>query len=228
MTPEEIVRRCPRLYHVTEPGAHESVRRHGLLSTVALLDLFETPESDRLRLLRARRPEPVPLSHPVHGEAILNDQRPLSMKALETCLDDGMAPADWLGMLNGKVFFWPDEKQLQRLTQARANRARQRAPARRKPRGTGAFAPIPSPGRSTVSRDMLFAPRLDLVAKALRQNGSVWSESALATFALAKDHAWEEWRSQLGGRDSVVEVAIDHRVASAGDALVEVRCVGKA
>ena len=29
------------------------------------------------------------------------------------------------------------------------------------------------PDRSTISRDMLFAPRLDLGAKALRQNGSI-------------------------------------------------------
>lgn len=212
MTPDEIARRFPRLYHVTEPGAHESVRRHGLLSTVALLDLFETPESDRLRLLRARRPDPVPLSHPVHGEAILNDQRPLSMKALETCLDDGMAPADWLGMLNGKVFFWPDEKQLQRLTQARANRSRQREVL-------------------VFDTARLMDESFDRLRLSPINTGNTMRRPArrgLATFALAKDHAWEDWRTLRGRRDSVVEIAIDHRVASAGDALVEVRRVGEA
>lgn len=49
MTPGEIAARFPRPYHVTEPGAQESVRRHGLLSTVALLDLFETPQLGAFR-----------------------------------------------------------------------------------------------------------------------------------------------------------------------------------
>lgn len=49
MTPGEIAARFPRPYHVTEPGAQESVRQHGLLSTVALLDLFETPQLGAFR-----------------------------------------------------------------------------------------------------------------------------------------------------------------------------------
>ena len=212
MTPDEIVCRFPRLYHVTEPGAHESVRRHGLLSTVALLDLFETPESERRQLLHARRPDPVSLSHPVHGQAILNDQRPLSMKALETCLDDGLAPADWLGILNGKVFFWPDEKQLQRLTQARANRKRQREVL-------------------VFDTARLLEDNFDRLSLSPINTGNTMRRPArrgLATFALAKDHGWEAWRTLRGRRDSVVEIAINHRVASAGDALAEVRRVGEA
>lgn len=42
------------------------------------------------------------------------------------------------------------------------------ASANRKPGGTGDFAPISSPGRSTVSCDMPFASRLDLVPKSIR------------------------------------------------------------
>jgi uncharacterized protein DUF7002 len=37
----ELVETCPRLFHMAEPGSWAGIQRHGLLSTSALLDLFE-------------------------------------------------------------------------------------------------------------------------------------------------------------------------------------------
>ena len=119
MTPEDLAARHPRLYHVTEPGAAESVARHGLLSASRIAALMGMP-------LTARRPAEVPLTHPDHGTMILNDQSPLSEAKLAACLDDGLTPAQWIAMLNERVFFWPDEKAMQALLTARANRARGR------------------------------------------------------------------------------------------------------
>ncbi len=122
MTPDELATRHPRLYHVSEPGAHESIRQHGLLSTNAILDLFEVETQERQRLTTARRATAVPLKHPLYGTMILNDNLPLSEKALENCLDDGLTPSDWLRTLNSRVFFWVDEAGLQRLLGAKMNR----------------------------------------------------------------------------------------------------------
>ena len=211
MTPEEITRRFPRLYHVTEPGAHETVRRYGLLSTAVLLDLFEAPAQQRSMVLHTRRPHPVALSHPAHGRAVLNDQRPLSMKALATCLDDGLTPSDWLGILNGKVFLWPDEKQLRRLTQARANRGRKRE-----------ILVFDTARIVEEGFDRLYLSPIN-TGNAMRRP----ARRGLSTFAPAKDYGWEKWRALRGRWDQVVEMAIDHSIPFAGDALMDVRLVGE-
>ena len=127
MTAKELADRLPRLYHVTEPGVRASILKHGLLSTEAILDLWQIEGKQRAELLQRRRAEAVPLEHPTHGQIILNDQRPLSMKGLSGCLDDGLEPVDWLRILNRKVFFWPNAKQLERLTNARMDRNRERS-----------------------------------------------------------------------------------------------------
>ena len=100
-----------------------SIRRHGLMSARRLLDLFEVEGAERERCERRPRPTRIALRHPVHGEAMLTDQSPLSEKALAACLDDGLTPADWLAQLNARVFFWADKNGLKRLSHARANRA---------------------------------------------------------------------------------------------------------
>ncbi len=124
MTPDEIAARHPKLYHLTEAGSWPTVERYGLLSTELLLKLFNVPASDRARLLTRRRPKAVPLSHPVHGQAVINDNAPLHEGKLAVCLDDGLTPSDWLQMLNSRVFFWTDEKRLGGLQSASGNAKR--------------------------------------------------------------------------------------------------------
>jgi hypothetical protein len=92
--PDELAEKHPHLYHVTDPRNWDGIRTHGLLSTSRLLSLFEIPDADRLAIERRSRPKSVPLTHPVHGEAIITDNVPLSEKALMSCLDDGLVPAD--------------------------------------------------------------------------------------------------------------------------------------
>jgi len=62
---------------MAEAGSWPSIRRHGLLSTSALLDLFEVTGVERVRLESQRRPETVKIEHPEHGEALIRDQKPL-------------------------------------------------------------------------------------------------------------------------------------------------------
>jgi hypothetical protein len=126
MTPEELAEKHPCLYHVTDPRNWDGIRKHGLLSTSRLLSLFEYSDADRVAFERQRRPESVPLTHPVHGEAIITDNIPLIEKALIPYLDDGLAPADWYAMLNRRVFFWVDKKRLDGFLQAQAHQGRER------------------------------------------------------------------------------------------------------
>ena len=40
----------PRLYHATDGGAWNSIKKHGLLSTTSLLDFYEIRGEERLAL----------------------------------------------------------------------------------------------------------------------------------------------------------------------------------
>ncbi|MBY0282006.1 MAG: hypothetical protein K2W94_07625, partial [Alphaproteobacteria bacterium] len=126
MTPQELAEKHPCLYHVTEPGAWESIKKRGLLSTTHLLDLFEIKGQQRQEIEERRRPTTIQLEHPIHGSVIINDNIPLSEKALLNCLDDHLIPSEWLRILNERVFFWASKEGLDRLLGARLNRGRAR------------------------------------------------------------------------------------------------------
>src|SRR5690242_18502139 len=104
---------------MAESGSLPGIRRHGLLSTSALLDLFEIAGSERYNIESCRRPGSVVISHPVHGQAVIRDQKPMSEEMLRRCLI-GLTPRQWFELLNHKVFFWADGDRLQRLLGARA------------------------------------------------------------------------------------------------------------
>lgn len=120
----ELLRDCPVLYHMAEAGSWPGIARHGLLSTSALLDLFAVPAEARAGLEAQHRPETTILTHPVYGRAVLRDQKPMDDAGLARCLRDGLTPADWYRLLNGRVFLWPSEDRLRRLLHARPYRGR--------------------------------------------------------------------------------------------------------
>ncbi len=124
MTVEELVSHFPQLYHMAECGSWDSIKKHGLLSTTALLDLFEIDGDSRRAIESDRRLDSVTIHHPLHGTAVIRDQKPLSEGALRKCLN-GMVPHEWYLLLNGKTFFWPSEKRLLRLLGGRVYRDRQ-------------------------------------------------------------------------------------------------------
>jgi hypothetical protein len=113
----QLVQRYPVLYHMASFGSWPLIRKHGLLSTAALLDLFEVSERAKNELLSAQRRESVAISHPVHGSAILRDQKPLSEKNLKRCLTD-CDPDTWYTTLNERVFFWLNHDRLMTLMSA--------------------------------------------------------------------------------------------------------------
>jgi hypothetical protein len=116
---EEFIARYPRLWHMAEAGSWESIRERGLLSTTALLDLFEIGGARRLELESSRRRESVTITHSTHGSAVVRDNRPLIEKVLARTLV-GMTPREWYETLNGRVFFWVSAARLEGLRRASA------------------------------------------------------------------------------------------------------------
>jgi hypothetical protein len=119
---DELCARFPLLYHMAQLGSWPSIQAHGLLSTSALLDLFEVRGDERYRIESSHRPDSVTIRHPMHGSAVIRDQKPMSDRSLQKALAGGLKPADWYRDLNSRVFFWLAEERLNGLLNARAYR----------------------------------------------------------------------------------------------------------
>jgi hypothetical protein len=124
MNDEELIERFPRLFHLTEPGAWSSIRRYGLLSTTALLDLFGVAEPVRLQIEARPRPRDVVLEDSHFGRVVIRDNRPLRPHILRNCLKCSVS--NWCRLLNARVFFWASERRLRNHLRARGHRAQSR------------------------------------------------------------------------------------------------------
>lgn len=97
------------------------ILKHGLLSTTALLDLYEIRGEEREGMESEHRPESVAIRHKKHGVAIIRDQKPMSVSGLMRSLTDA-TPREFFQFLNGRVFFWLTEQRLQTMNAAAAYR----------------------------------------------------------------------------------------------------------
>jgi uncharacterized protein DUF7002 len=105
------VRRYPYVYHMAELRSWPSIQKHGLLSTSALLDLFEKQGPERVRLESQWRAQSVTISHPSYGQAVIRDQKPMPEPELRRLLIE-MTAREWYELINGKTFFWADWQRL--------------------------------------------------------------------------------------------------------------------
>ena len=209
MTPAEIAQRFPRLYHVTRPGSMATIKRHGLLSTLAALERFGVAAEAAERLTRHRRSASVSIEHPEHGKITISDNLPLSEVALEKCLDDDLKPGDWLHLLNGRVFFWADEKGLERLLSARA--------ARGQPREVLVF------DTERLAREHLATLAFSPINSGATIRKPAWR--GRSTFTYVADRSYDEWRRLRGRLDQVLEITVDWAVPHAAEFVVDVRSV---
>jgi hypothetical protein len=118
ITGKEISDRYPTLFHMAIADSWPSIEKHGMLSTVELLKLFEVDQEKAEKILTTQRSGPVVIDHKEHGTATIRDQKPLSQKKLEKCLIDCDAPT-WYRTLNERVFFWLSEDRLKTLMSAK-------------------------------------------------------------------------------------------------------------
>jgi hypothetical protein len=80
---DNVARRHPYLFHMTDSSGLESIKRLGLLSTSALLDTYGITGHDRDAIESEWRNDSIPLSHPTYGNALIRDQKPMRPAALE-------------------------------------------------------------------------------------------------------------------------------------------------
>jgi len=118
----DVVRIYPRLFHMAEDGSLPSIQAKGLLSTTALLDLYQIAGAVRAGIESARRRESVTINRAGLTDAVIRDQKPMTDSALRKCLKDGLTPKEWYQTLNRKTFFWLHKERLWRLLKAKAYR----------------------------------------------------------------------------------------------------------
>jgi len=123
VTIEQLVAKYPLLYHMAAADSWSGIKRHGLLSTSRLLDLFEIPTAEREKIEKTKRWKAVPIEHKTFGRAIIRDQKPLSESKLKKCLK-GCDLQAWFELLNNRVFFWLDIERLKTLMSAREYRGK--------------------------------------------------------------------------------------------------------
>ena len=120
-TVAQIITQYPVLYHMAEVGSWPSIKRHGLLSVTALLDMFNYQGATREAIESRWRPKIVTIKHDAHGTAAIRDQAPMPPEALRGVLD-GMTPCEWYRVINGKTFLWATKERLLNFLDAKAYR----------------------------------------------------------------------------------------------------------
>ena len=206
MTAADLICASPRLYHMAHEESWPSVRDRGLLSTSALLDLFEMSGAKRDAIEAAHRPESVPLTHPTHGQAVVRDQKPMSDSALERCLTDDLTPADWYRYLNQRVFFWATRDRLLTMVGAKAYRAHRQTVL-------------------TIDTEPFVERYEDRIELAVMNAGCTvpfpWPRG-LDTFVPLAEFDYQASRKKRGLEKALAEVAVAHSVPDIADFVLTV------
>ena len=119
---ERLIELHPRLYHMAEAGAWESIRMRGLMSVSAILDFSNVSGEHRSPFESAQRIEKARVATGDAGEIVLRDQKPMPRSQLLVALQDGITPEGWYRTINAKVFFWVSYARLENLLNARSYR----------------------------------------------------------------------------------------------------------
>jgi hypothetical protein len=195
MTLDQLVLHYPRVYHMANAGTWDSMRQRGLLSTTALLDLFEITGHQRYQIESCHRPGSVEICHPQHGVAIIRDQAPMRESALERCLE-GVSLRAWYELLNRRAFFWVTEARVETLLGARLYRNQEHAVL-------------------TIDTASLLARHADRVTLSPINSGNTLynpPSRGLHTFRSIADYPFEERRRMRGLANAIAELAVDYSV----------------
>jgi len=184
---------------MAEVGTWRSIQDRGLLSTSALLDLFETQGEERFSIESEHRPNSVPIEHPIYGRAIIRDQKPMRESALNNCLID-MTAREWFELLNGKVFFWPTRERLMRLLAARAYRNKPHCVL-------------------TIRTERLIAAKLENIKLSPINSGSTLynpQPRGSRTFLPLDKYPYEERKRLRGIPNAIAELCVEYSVEDVG------------
>jgi hypothetical protein len=198
MTADEFCAHYPKLYHMADENSFDGIMKHGLLSTSALLDLFEVREPLRSEIERKHRPKNITISHPKHGSAVIRDQKPMPEARLRKCLSDA-TPSEWYYLLNGFTFFWVREERLDRLLGGREYRHLKHC----------VF--------EVDSRPVIHAHEKDVFVTSMNTGNCLPynAKRSPAKFVPLADCP-SDWRRKSGAANSIVECAIRYGVPAFG------------
>jgi len=205
MDVQELIDHYPRLYHVGHVDAWPSIEAHSLLSTTALLDLFEISGFERDLIESTRRPESVIVERPRVGRAVIRDNKPITDGQLARCLT-GITPADYYRLLNRRVFFWPTTERLESHLGAKLNRHDLQLVV-------------------TVDTAALLGRNSERVRLSPINSGSTLRRAAPRgpnTFVPIADYDFTARRRLRGLAGALAEVTIEYRVDDLPAALIEV------
>ena len=191
---------------MAEDGTWPSIQAHGLLSTLALVDLYRPVQAVRAEILEQVRPNSITLHDQELGHAVIRDQRPL--KFLKKCLLPDTSPQQFLDALNGRVFFWLTRKRLETLLGARLYREKQHTVLH-------------------VDTNQLVARYGDKIELAPYNTGSMHVPTAprrgSGVFTAIDDYPYDMWRAKRGRQgDAVVELTVPHSIPDIEDMTVRV------
>lgn len=211
MKEEDLIHHYPRLWHMAEDGSWDSIRKHGLLSTTALLDLYGYEGEARHVLESARRPDSVLISAAGLPHATVRDQKPMTASALEKCLMDGTTPKEWFETLNSRVFFWLSKKRLRKLLGARAYRDR------------------PQTVLTLDTKSLVEANRDRIMLSPINSGATIYNPAprGLDTFLTIVDYPFTEWRRKRVLDNTIVELTVLRGVPDIVDHVVAVHSVHK-
>jgi hypothetical protein len=151
-----------------------------------------------------RRGKPVPL-----GPVVINDNAPLNEKKLASVLDDGLTTADWLRMLNGRVFFFAENGPLDRLMGAALNIGR---PKRILVIDTRTLAEA-------------YAESMEIVPINSGNTNYAAVRRGRSTFATLVATDYDRWRRRRGKKspDTIKEVAVRRSIPDIARFVLEIR-----
>ena len=180
---------------MAEADSWDSIREKGLLSTSALLDLFEVNGKDRFAIESCHRPKSVTIEHPKHGRAVIRDQKPMRERSLLKCLR-GITPRKWYEFLNGKVFLWATQHRLESLLNARAYRQKEHLVLK------------------VDTRNLLSKHGPTVLLSPINSGSTIYRPSArsIKMFQPLKSYPFEERRKKRGVANAVAEMAFEYGI----------------
>jgi len=211
LTREELIETYPRLWHMAEDGSWDSISQRGLLSTTALLDLYKIDGSKRREIESKHRPDSVKISCAGLLDAVIRDQKPMSDRALITCLTDGITPTEWYQILNANVFFWLSKRRLRRLLEARA------------------YRDFPQVVLTVETATLVQAHGERILLSAINSGSTIMRAQPRGknTFRSISDYPFDEWRKKRSRRNAVVELVVPGRIDDITDHVIAVHRIIK-
>ena len=194
MTPFQLARMHPRLWHLTAADAVQGILDRGLLTAEDIVARWDVDPAERHAYLTRRRPEPVTLAHPDLGSVVINDNAPLNERKLAAVLDDALTTSEWLRMLNSRVFFFADKTSLCSPVNAALNVGR---PKRILEIDTRSLADA-------------YGPSMEIVPINSGNTNYAAARRGLGTFAPLVPTDYARWQRQRGKKqpDTIKEVAV--------------------